>query len=405
MNDVEKTNIERKNSGKRMRRRKRNMNLYAFVVLAIVAAGVVSASLTFLFTVDNIVISGESETYTYMEIINASGINAGDNLIRLNTKEAENRILDNMLYVETADITKDFPSTVKINVTRCIPAFNVPYDSGVLLVSRKGKILSNNNYFVDEYPIIYGYEPDVFEQGQNISSSNENKNEAFEAIVSRLNKDKDADESQAAIANIDMTDEFSIIVNYRSGMIFKMGNWNDVEYKLELASSVMNDPSVKGKKGYLTMIGSNQCSFRSSGEAADSQTLIQTPTGEAATGTGTATGTDTSASSTAVTTETTAVTTAAADNSGYGGDTQWSADTNSGYSGDTQWSADTNNGYGGDTQWSADTNNGYSGDNQWSADTNNGYGGDNQWTADANNGYGSYDNSGEGYNDNVYYQQ
>ena len=117
MNDVEKTNIERKNSGKRMRRRKRNMNLYAFVVLAIVAAGVVSASLTFLFTVDNIVISGESETYTYMEIINASGINAGDNLIRLNTKEAENRILDNMLYVETADITKDFPSTVKINVT------------------------------------------------------------------------------------------------------------------------------------------------------------------------------------------------------------------------------------------------------------------------------------------------
>ena len=403
MNDVEKTNIERKNSGKRMRRRKRKMSMYAFVVIAVVFAGVVSASLTFLFTVDNIVISGESETYTYMEIINASGINAGDNLIRLNAKEAERRILDSMLYVETADITKDYPSTLRVNVTRCIPAFNIPYDSGVLLVSRKGKILSNNDYFVDEYPIIYGYEPSVFEQGKNIKSGNENKNEAFEAIVSRLNREKDNPDDGTAIANVDMTDEFSIIVNYRSGMIFKMGNWNDVEYKLDLAASVMNDESVTGKKGYLTMIGTNQCSFRSNGEAADTQTLIQAPTGEAAV-TGTSTGTNTSASSTPVTTETTAVTTVPADtqwapdNSGYSGDTQWTPD-NSGYSGDTQWTPD-NSGYSGDTQWTPE-NSGYSNDTQWTPD-NSSYSNDNQWTPDTNNGYNNNYGS-EGYNDNVYY--
>jgi hypothetical protein len=28
----------------------------------------------------------------------------------------------------------------------------------------------------------------------------------------------------------------------------------------------MNDESIKGKKGYITMIGKNQCSFRGSGE-------------------------------------------------------------------------------------------------------------------------------------------
>ena len=63
-----------------------------------------------------------------------------------------------------------------------------------------------------------------------------------------------------------MTNEYDIIVTYRNGVIFKMGNWSDVEYKLDLARTVMEDENIKGKKGYLQMIGKNQCSFRSSGE-------------------------------------------------------------------------------------------------------------------------------------------
>lgn len=278
MNDIEKTNIERKNSGKRMRRRKRMMNIYALVVFVLVATGAVTASLTFLFTVDKIVISGESETYTYMEIIDASGISAGDNLIRLNAHAAEQRILDSLLYVETADIKKDYPSTLKIYVTRCIPAFNVPYEKGVLLVSRKGKILANNDYFNDDYPIIYGYEPNTFTPGQMVSADNTNKNEAFKALVSRFSKDEGTDSMSRSIANIDMSDEYNIVVNYRTGMVFQMGNWNDVEYKLNLAASVMEEDTVKGKKGILRMIGSNQCSFRSSGEADIVPTPIQAST-------------------------------------------------------------------------------------------------------------------------------
>ena len=63
-----------------------------------------------------------------------------------------------------------------------------------------------------------------------------------------------------------MIDEHAIIINYKNGMVFKMGNWNDAEYKLNMAATVMNMPYVKGKKGYLTMIGSNQCGFRTTDE-------------------------------------------------------------------------------------------------------------------------------------------
>lgn len=341
MNDIEKTNIERKNSGKRMRRRKRMMNIYALVVFVLVATGAITASLTFLFTVDKIVISGESETYTYMEIIDASGISAGDNLIRLNAHAAEENILNNLLYVETADIKKDYPSTLKIYVTRCIPAFNVPYEKGVLLVSRKGKILANNDYFNDDYPIIYGYEPNSFTPGQMISADNSNKDEAFKEIISRFSKDEGTDSMSRNIANIDMNDEYNIVVNYRSGMVFQMGNWNDVEYKLNLAASVMEEDTVKGKKGVLRMIGSNQCSFRSGGEADVVQTPIQA---------GTETTTAAEETTTETTTTTVAETTEAVQDNGW----------DSGYSDDTagNWNntPDSNN-------WNNNDNEAYNDDN------------------------------------------
>lgn len=327
-----------------MRRRKRMMSIYALVVFVLVATCAVTASLTFLFTVDKIVISGESETYTYMEIIDASGITAGDNLIRLNTHAAEQRILDSLLYVESADIKKDYPSTLRIYVTRCIPAFNVPYDKGVLLVSRKGKILADNSYFNDDYPIIYGLEPEEHIPGQMVTTSKTNKNEAFKEIVSRFSKDDGTDEMCRSIANIDMNDEYNIVVNYRSGMVFQMGNWNDIEYKLNLASAVMNEDSVRGKKGVLRMIGSKQCSFRYGGEADEVLTPIQAGTDTAVTTTGT------SAETTEETVTTTTV--AADDDEGYSGGWDNSYDDGSA----DGWSAD----QGSDT-WNSSDNYNYDG--------------------------------------------
>lgn len=276
MNDVEKTNIERQNSGKRMRRRKRPMSAYIIAVIMLVLTIGITMCFTFLFNVDSIVVSGESQTYDYMKIVDVSGLRAGNNLFRINTKKAEKQILDELLYVETADVSRDFPSTLRIHVTRCIPAYNVQYDDGVLLVSRQGKILSDNNFYsdIENLPIIYGLEPSDTEAGKALKSVNPNKYEAFTQIISRFDRD---DNTQ--IESIDITNEYEIMVNYRNGLVFEMGNWSDVEYKLDLAQNVMNDDNIRGKKGSLKMVGSNQCSFRGNGEiVTTTETAVTTVT-------------------------------------------------------------------------------------------------------------------------------
>ncbi|MDE5619016.1 MAG: cell division protein FtsQ, partial [Ruminococcus sp.] len=82
MKDVEKTNVERRNSGKRMRRRRRNMNLYAVVVIALVLTIGITMSYTFLFNIEEVHISNISERYDENQIFGASGVSIGDNLLR-----------------------------------------------------------------------------------------------------------------------------------------------------------------------------------------------------------------------------------------------------------------------------------------------------------------------------------
>lgn len=365
MNDLDKIDIERQNSGKRIRRRKRMMSVYVIIVVLLVLTIGITMCFTFLFNVDKIIVSGESETYTEYKIVDVSGIRAGDNLLRLNTENAEKLILDELLYVETAQVHRDFPSTIRITVTRCIPAYNIQYDDRVLLVSRQGKILSDNDFYtdIDNLPIIYGFEPDSTESGTALESSNQNKYDAFMQIISRFDRDDNTD-----IQSIDLTNEYNIIVNYRNGIVFEIGNWSDLEYKLDLAQTVMSDENVRGKKGYLTMVGSNQCSFRSNGETETTTTATTT------------TGTGTSADTSTTTVTTVVVETEYTEDYGYDDDYNYNYD----YDDDYNYDYD----YGYDDGYYDDYNYGY-GDDYYYDDYNYGYN-DGYYYEDYNYGYDDY---------------
>ena len=119
-----------------------------------------------------------------------------------------------------------------------------------------------------------------------------------------------------------------------------MGNWSDVEYKLDLAQAAMEDEAVKGKKGTLMMVGSKQCSFRPSGEAdeAVTTTVVTDENGKPVT--------------TTASTTTTAVPQPEPQPTPDDGSNNWSGDDGSGWvpdDGGNDWqSDDTGEGYYGD---------------------------------------------------------
>ena len=131
MQDVEKTEIQRNTSAKRMRRRNRLRPLY-FLVVAVLVAGVgIALSMTAFFNIATIEVGGNKpKQYNEDEIAHASGVHTGDNMMRLNKEEVAQNILDSLVFVEDVQVEKKFPDVLVITVSASHSAFNVVDDSG-----------------------------------------------------------------------------------------------------------------------------------------------------------------------------------------------------------------------------------------------------------------------------------
>lgn len=396
MKDVEKISVERQNSRKRIRRRQRWTNVYGLVVILLVLTAGITISYTFLFNISEIRVAGQSDMYTAEEIVEASGIKEGDNLLRLDCKKSAQRILDKLLYVETADVDRKFPSSLEITVTRCIPAFNVNYGSGTLLVSKKGKILADNNFITPDLPIIYGLDPADKTPGKTAASENKHKNEAFEALIASIVKMGDD-----KIMTVDMSDEHSIMVKYKNEMIFKMGNWNDVEYKLNLAEEVMKQDDVKGKKGYLTMIGTNQCSFRlndgPASSAGGAETTTEPLTDEYGNPIKGERNPEQEADFEKKNNDRRTDLQTTTENNTYYTESQWTDDSQWSDNNESQWTDYSGN------QWTDNSSGQWSDNsgNEWPDNSAGGYSDESQWSGDAGSGYTAETTVYSGYSDNA----
>ncbi len=268
MREVVKTNVKRNESSKRTRRRRRNMPLYVFLVFLLVLAIGVTLSITLFFNISTITVKGESD-YSNDDIIKVSGIQQGDNLVRLDASGAEKRILASMIYIEDADIKKKYPDGIEINVVKSRIAACVSCESGFLLISAKGRILDKVDSAESSLMRIDGFEPASENLGTDLSSSDEQKDgivkELLESIFSKENQ---------RVTSVDMTDKYDIKINYEDRIVFEMGNSNDIAYKLDLADTVLNEMD-DSKTGTMKMVGTNQISFQSGNKTEnDSSTRI-----------------------------------------------------------------------------------------------------------------------------------
>lgn len=257
MHDVEKTTIRTGyQNAKRMRRRRRLMPIYIFTVLLLTACLGISLSMTLFFNVSSINVTGTAPQYSAEEIAKVSGISKGDNLLRMNVKKLEDIIESDMIYVESATVSKKYPDSVMIDVKACRESYNIYFDNGILITSESGKIITNSTEAGKDLPVIYGFNPIVLTPGLHTSSSDETKNVIFETFTHVINEER-----SYPITSIDMSDKYNIVVVFDDRIEFSLGNWNEISYKITLAEAVIGRLG-EGKKGYLTMVGNNQCSFR-----------------------------------------------------------------------------------------------------------------------------------------------
>lgn len=125
------------------RRRGRFRGLYKVLSVLLVALAVVVACVVF-FRVNSVEVSGNVR-YTAEEIIEASGIKTGENLVGLSRSRVSAAICTKLPYVENVTIKKVLPDGVSLKVSERVAAASVESAEGRWLISAQGKLLEKDD--------------------------------------------------------------------------------------------------------------------------------------------------------------------------------------------------------------------------------------------------------------------
>lgn len=224
--------------------------LTIFIVVVVTFAVFMLLSTTLLFNTATVRITGSSN-YTADEIVAASGIKAGDNLVRLNAGKCEKAIESSLAYIEKAKVSRAFPSTIVISVEACVPTANFICDESTLLISAGGKVLEVTGEPKMGLLNFKGTEPaPELVPGDAFRSADEHKDPAITTLMDYFSASKMADK----VTLIDLSNRSEISYTYDNRITVQLGSINDIEYKIKFSEEIIRTKIGDKTEGVLTIL-------------------------------------------------------------------------------------------------------------------------------------------------------
>ena len=197
--------------------------------------------------------------YTAQEIIDASGINVDDNLLSLSKAAVASRIHAALPYINEIQIKKKLPSTVIITVSEFTVTYSIQDLAGQWwLISREGRVLepadaqiAKNHMVVTGMPIQVpnpgDYIKPVATDGADLSEIAAKRTATLTALP-LLERSSFAKQ----IVSMDVSTSYDIILWYGTQYEIKLGNTENLEYKLQYLQAVLEELG-KEKSGTIDL--------------------------------------------------------------------------------------------------------------------------------------------------------
>ena len=135
--------VKQQNQKRRIKKKVRNV-LYASGLVVLVAAVLITLSLTVLFKIDTINITG-NEKYSAKQISAVMPIEKDKNLFMADVKGAKKKLEENLPYIYNAEITRKFPSTINVAITEVKTIYRIKNaDKTYTLLDNRFKVLEEH---------------------------------------------------------------------------------------------------------------------------------------------------------------------------------------------------------------------------------------------------------------------
>lgn len=265
------------------RERKRRKRLSAYIVyyiifgiLAVVILTVLST--TVLFNLSKYRITGDT-VYTEQQIIDATGVNVGDNLILMDAGAVKDRLIAALPYVDKVEVSRNiFTCALEIKLNPATAVANVKKNDRYYLVSENGRIMDAELKAPDKNcVVVLGFDPEYAKSGDFLSVTDEgsrnmltkllravktydeiddeNEYEAqkkYDCVFALIELCKELDIS-GHIKTIDISSIYGIKLNYDNKLTLELGDMTDAKLKLTVGKNLIDKGEFDGEKGVLVL--------------------------------------------------------------------------------------------------------------------------------------------------------
>lgn len=215
---------------------KRRSPLRPILTFVIIVLGVLLA-LSVFFRVSKITVDGNGY-YTEKQIVEASGIEKGDNMFFVNRFSAASRIFGKLPYVQEVTISRKLPNRVVIEITESQELAYVPVGESYWAIDSNCKVLEKiDSKTAKDLIRIDGISLKKPSEGVVIEpkSGDDDKIEYLAAILNEIQ----GRQMMKDISSIDISSVANPSFDYMSRFTVKLGANENVDYKFGLLASAV----------------------------------------------------------------------------------------------------------------------------------------------------------------------
>ena len=253
--EQERRRAKTRTAKKQKAKTKRSKGLW-MVMLCLVLAGILAVSAyTFLFPVKTVSVEGNSR-YTAEEIIAASGIETGDNLLGLNIEEIENNIRLACPYIHAVTLGRKLPTRAVLTVTEGTPVLAFYEQGEYYLVNGDYELMETNAQPMGG-AVVHGLTVSSNGVGKTVGVEPKELKTVLDSLLAELTK-----QGVTQITQMDLRDVNDIRLLFADRHIWELGSVEKLSYKIEFGAQISKRETGTGvvnlkelntgKNGYFT---------------------------------------------------------------------------------------------------------------------------------------------------------
>jgi len=191
-------------------------------------------------------VSVENNNIVSADEIKALAKLEGENIFLVDLNQIEKKVQYNP-YIDSVEIIRKYPNKITIRVREKKIMGLVKYKNVFINIDNEGNMIQTVDKFPDcKIPLIEGIEVKEYIPKKPILKSDDVKLKALKSAF-KVNEYK---EYKNLIYSIDISDPYNISYKTKDGIVINVGDFNNMEYKLACAYSVLKS-NIPKKSGYI----------------------------------------------------------------------------------------------------------------------------------------------------------